>query len=107
MSTAGLPAAFRDLEPYLDWALPTERERVAKRVATPMAAIVAFHAALSRRMEAIIEYLDQYAYAELPADARRLADLALALVEVCNLVEMYKDPARLNMMDWQRFVPYE
>ena len=107
MNGQSLPGPFRDLEPYLAWALPSERERIAKRVATPMPEIIAFHAALSARLEAIIVYLNQYPYADMPADGRRLCDLALSLVEVSSLVEMYKDPANLYMVDSRRFVPYE
>ena len=107
MSSGELPEAFHDLEPYLDWSLPTERERIAKRVASPMDEIIAFHCAISLRLEAVIVYLNQYPYAEMPDDGQRLCDMALSLVEVSNLVEMYKNPAVLNMVDAERFVPYE
>ena len=107
MSGAVLPAGFRDLEPHLDWALPTEAERMAKRVASPMSAIEAFYGAIAPRAEALIVYLNQFSYAELPPDARRLRDLALSLVEISSLVEMYKDPSRLYMVSADRFVPLE
>ena len=107
MSESLLPGSFRDLEPYLDWSLSTERERIAKRVATPMDEIIKFHGAMLARIEEIITYLNQYPYAEMPADGQRLCDLALSLVEVCNLVEMYKDPSLLNMVDEKRFISYE
>jgi hypothetical protein len=32
------PAQYADLEPYADWALPSERDRYAKRIASSMAA---------------------------------------------------------------------
>jgi hypothetical protein len=107
MNEATLPEAFRDLEPWLDWALPTEAERMRKRVASSMAEITAFYTAISARIEAAITYLNQYHYAELPPPARRLCDMALSLVEVSSLVEMYKDPARLYMPSADRFVPIE
>ena len=107
MNTRSLPEAFQQLEPYLAWSLPSERERIAMRVATPMDAIIEFHGAMSERLEEIIVYLNQWHYAELPDDARRLCDMALSLVEVSNLVEMYKDPANLCMIEPHRFVPYE
>ena len=31
-----LPEQFAELEPFLGWALPTEKERYAKRVASSM-----------------------------------------------------------------------
>ncbi len=107
MSTAQLPEPFRELEAFLDWSLPTERERMAKRHCTPMADIAKFHGSMSARLEEIITYLDRHPYDALPADAKRLCDMALSLVEVCNLIEMYKNPAMLKMMEPARFVPYE
>jgi hypothetical protein len=107
MTEAALPAAFDELEPYLAWALPTEAERMAKRVASPMEEIIAFHSAVSPCMEEIITYLNQYPYTDLPQDARTLSEMALSLVEISALVEMYKDPARLYMVDADRFVPIE
>lgn len=107
MSEAALPAAFRELEPYLDWALRTEQERRARRVASSMSDILTFHSAMSLHLEAIIVHLNQYPYPELPADAERLFHLSLSLVEVANLVEMYKRPEIMNVMDPQRFRSYE
>lgn len=107
MSTNALPGPFRALEPYLAWSLPTERERIAMRLATPMEKIIEFHGEISQRMEEIITYLNQYPYSAMPEDAQRLCNMALSLVEVSNLVEMYKNPADLNMIDPHRFVPYE
>jgi hypothetical protein len=107
MNAPLLPEAFRDLEPYVAWSLASERERIAKRTSTPMDEIVEFHGAISNRIEAVIGYLNQYAYDEMPDDGRRLCYLALSLVEISSLVEMYKNPANLYMIDPQRFVPYE
>ena len=107
MTPEVLPAAFRELERYLGWALPSERERMAKRVASPMKEIIEFHSAMSKRLEEIIDYLNQFPYAELGPDARLLCDMALSLVEVSSLVEMYKDPANLYMVEASRFVPIE
>lgn len=107
MSGNALPGSFRDLEPYLAWSLPSERERIAKRISTPMQEIIEFHTEISGRLEEIIIYLNQYPYAEMPEDGQRLCDMALSLVEISNLVEMYKNPAVLNMIEPERFVPYE
>ncbi|HMM74594.1 MAG TPA: hypothetical protein PJ986_02720 [Gammaproteobacteria bacterium] len=107
MNAALLPAHFRELEAFLDWSLPTERERMAKRQHTPMADIAEFYAGMSSQLEEIITYLNRYPHDEMPADARRLCDMALAFVEICNVIEMYKNPALLKMMEPERFVPYE
>lgn len=107
MTTAALPAGFGELAPYLMWALPTEAERMAKRVASSLEEINAFYDAISPRMEEIITYLNQYPYTDMPPDARTLSDMALSLVEIAALVEMYKDPANLYMVEAHRFVPIE
>ena len=107
MNPEVLPAGFRELERYLAWALPTERERMAKRVASPMDEILEFHGAMSKHLEEIIDYLNKFPYSELSQDARLLCDMALSLVEVASLVEMYKDPANLYMVEASRFVPIE
>jgi len=104
---ATLPEPFRDLDPHMAWSLSTERERIARRVATPMDEIIEFHGALSNRLEEIVEYLNQYPYSEMPADAQCLCDMALSLVEVSMLVEMYKNPDNLNMIEVDRFVAYQ
>ena len=107
MTGPALPERFSDLEPYLAWSLPSERERMVMREATAMDEIIDFHGEMSKRLEDIIVYLNQYPYAEMPEDAKRLCDMALSLVEVSNLVEMYKNPDAMNMVDADRFLPYE
>ena len=102
-----LPEPFRDLEPYIDWSLPTEVERMARKAEVPMEEIIEFHGVLSARLEEIVEYLNQFPYGEMPPDAQSLCDLALSLVEVSMLVEMYKNPDNLNMVDADRFVAYQ
>ena len=42
-----IPQQFRDLAPFLEWALATEPERSAKRQASPMEEINAFYQAIS------------------------------------------------------------
>ena len=49
-----LPPAFADLEPFTQWALPTEHERFAKRLASSMDELQAFYdAALPRLDDAV------------------------------------------------------
>ena len=107
MNAQTLPEPFQDLSRYLDWSLATERERMAKRESTPMPEIIEFHATLIERLEEIVGYLNQYAYADMPEDAQCLCNMALSLVEVCNLVELWKNPDLLNAVGSDRFVPHE
>ena len=55
-----LPAEFADLEPFSDWCLQFERERYAKRLASTMPELQTFYDAAFPRLEAILEYLDQF-----------------------------------------------
>ena len=86
------PAAFAELEPYAEWALPTERERYDKRVATPMPELQAFYDATFPRFEDAAEYLEQFTMDELPDDAKHLLWLYSALVTVSFPVEVWRQP---------------
>ena len=90
MST--LPAEFADLEPYSDWCLEFERERYAKRLASTMPELQAFYDAAFPRLEAILEYLDQYELDSLPDDARHLLWLCYSLVNVSFPAEVWRQP---------------
>ena len=92
MTTPKLPAAFADLEPYLEWALPSERERYDKRVATPMPELQAFYDAAFPRFEEAAAYLEQFTMDELPEDAKHLLWLYCALVTVSFPVEVWRQP---------------
>ena len=74
---ATLPAEFADLEPFSDWCLESERERYAKRLASTMDELQAFYDAAFPRLEAAMEYLDQY---DARRAARRRPSPALALL---------------------------
>jgi hypothetical protein len=87
-----LPTEFADLEPFAGWALPTERERYAKRLASTMEELQAFYDAAFPRLEDAMTYLDQFPYSELPEDATRLLWLFSALVTVSFPVEVWKQP---------------
>lgn len=107
MNSNALPAQFHDLEPFLGWALPSERERVLRRLAVPVEEVKVFYDALWQRMDDIIGYLNQFPYDAIPEDGRRLRDMALSLVEVSGLVEMYKNMANLSMVEASRFLAEE
>ncbi len=92
MSEQFLPEPFADLAPYLAWALPTERERSAKRQASTMAEINAFYQAMLPRMDEILSYLEQYTLEGVPADVQRLFFLTLSLAKIAPAVEMYGEP---------------
>jgi hypothetical protein len=105
MSERQLPEPFSDLEPYLAWSLPTEKERQHKRVSSTMGAIQAFYDAILPRMTAIIDYLGQFPLNAMPADAQRLLHLTFSLAEIAPAVEQFKQPSVADGYDATRFVP--
>lgn len=87
-----LPAEFADLAPYRGWALPTEGERYARRLASSMPEMQAFFEAAMPRLEDAIQYCDGFPWDELPDDARTLFHLMRGLVMVSFPAEVWKQP---------------
>lgn len=100
-----LPGAFQDLEPFIDWALPSEKERMAARESGTMEELQVFYDAMIERLPAIVEYLQQFPIDRMPEDAQRLLEMALSLVEVSIAVELYRQPQVINGFDRSRFGP--
>lgn len=84
-----LPEPFQDLAPLLEWALPTEHARRAKRATSTMTEIRSFYNAMLARMEDVLLYLAEFPAENPPADANQLLLLATALAEIAPAVEMY------------------
>jgi hypothetical protein len=87
-----LPAEFADLEPFSGWALHGERARYAKRLESTMDELQAFYDAAMARIDAALEYLDQFTMDELPDDAKHLLWMYCALVTVAFPVEAWRQP---------------
>jgi hypothetical protein len=87
-----LPSDFADLEPFHEWAIPTERARYDKRVASTMDDLQAFYDAAFPRMEDALVYLEQYSMDDLPEDAKHLLWLYCALVTVSFPIEVWRQP---------------
>jgi len=100
-----LPAQFAALEPYLDWALATERERTARRQTVGMAAIRDFYAAMLPRLDEILTFLEGFAPENVPADVNRLFLLTLSLAEVAPAIENFGQPSVIDGYDFKRFIP--
>ena len=90
MST--FPAAFAHLEPFAEWALPTEAERYAKRLASTMDDLQAFYDAAFPYLEEAIAHLDGLPLDALPEDATRLLWLCYSLVNASFPVEVWRQP---------------
>lgn len=87
-----LPTEFADLTPYLGWALPTEPERYARRLASTMDEMQAFYDAAFPRLEDVLAHCGDKPLDELPDDARTLLHLMQSLVMVSFPVEVWKQP---------------
>ena len=87
-----LPLEFADLEPFAAWALPTERERYTKRLASTMDEMQSFYDAALPRLEDAASYLEQLPLDDLPEDARRLLQLCYSLINVSFPVEAWHQP---------------
>ena len=99
-----LPNQFAQLEHFIAWALPTITERNRKRLSSSMEEIQRFYDAMQPRIDSILTYLDDFALQEMPAGARRLMLLALALAEVSDAVELFHEPGVTGGCDPTRFV---
>lgn len=87
-----VPAEFADLEPFAEWAIPTERARYAKRVSSTMDELQAFYDAAFPRMDDALAYLEQFSIEELPEDAKHLLWLYCSLMTASFPVEVWRQP---------------
>jgi hypothetical protein len=87
-----LPPDFADLEPFAAWALPTERERFARRLASTMDELQTFYDAAFPRLDDALDHIDRHPFDALPDDARRLLWLLYSLVNVSFPVEVWRQP---------------
>ncbi|MET0149641.1 MAG: hypothetical protein ABWZ14_05715 [Acidimicrobiales bacterium] len=87
-----LPAAFAELEPFADWALPSEADRYAKRVQSSMDELQTFYDAAFPRLEDGAEYLKGVALDGISDEDRSLLHLFEALVTVSFPVEVWRQP---------------
>ena len=106
MAEVLLPEGFEDLSPWVDWALEPERARTAKKVESSMEELRTFYDAMMPRLEEIMAYLDGFPGGdERPAPAHRIYLMSLSLVEVANLVEIYKRREIVEACDPLHFNP--
>jgi hypothetical protein len=87
---ATFPAEFADLEPFADWALPSEADRYAKRLASSMDELQAFYDAAFPRLEESTDYLKSVALDGISDEDRNLMWMFSALVTVSFPVEVWR-----------------
>lgn len=88
-----LPSGFEDLQALVaPWALPTEPERYARRLATPLQQLREFYDALHPRMDAALRHLAGVSAADaraVNAADRNLFYLTLAFFEASHPIELH------------------
>lgn len=89
MTIAQLPPAFADLNPFLDWALPSADARQTRRRTASRQELKAFYDAILPRIEAILAEVDAHPLGSLPETLHPLYHLALSLAEVAPHIELY------------------
>ncbi len=85
-----IPVAFADLEPFAAWALPSESERYAKRLASTMDELQAFYDAAFPRLESGSSYLREVDLDGISDEDKRLLWLFCSLVTVSFPVEVWR-----------------
>jgi hypothetical protein len=93
VSDPRLPAAFADLEPFVEWAIPTERERYLKRLDSPIEQLRTFFDAMAARAEEIRDYLDKQYGPDMAVEDQRLLWMMFSLICISFAVEVFGAPA--------------
>ncbi|HVT64294.1 MAG TPA: hypothetical protein VHD81_04010 [Mycobacteriales bacterium] len=89
---ATFPAQFAALEPYADWALPSEADRYAKRLASTMPELREFYDAAMPLLESEADYLRGVALDGISDEDLNLLRCLQALVTVSFPVEAWHQP---------------
>jgi hypothetical protein len=87
-----LPAAFADLEPFADWALPSEYDRYEKRVASTQDELQAFYDAAFPRLQESADHLKGVSIEGISEEDQNLLWLFCSLVTVSFPVEVWRQP---------------
>jgi len=104
MSEGRLPRRFSDLEPFMEWCLPTEARRIAMRLERSDEELRAFYNAMLPRLDDVAQYLNEFPLDRMPDEAERLLDLAKSFMEVAQSVEYGRSKVAARF-DVFRFVP--
>jgi hypothetical protein len=85
-----LPQQFSELEPFVaQWAVRTMRERHRRRLASSADDRQTFYEAMSPKLDAVMDHLNRFPLHDMPMEAAKLLELAMALMEVALTQEVY------------------
>lgn len=86
-----LPPALRELAPLLEhWALPTERQRIERRLSSSLEELTAFHETVLPHLRDIVETLNRYPLDAIPDELRPYGHLALMMAELDMAVSRFR-----------------
>jgi len=74
------------------WGLPTTHDRLVKRLESTFEELKEFHAAMTPRLDEIIEFLNQFPTDDIPERYQALSFMALAMCEVDDAVSKWGSP---------------
>lgn len=93
MMDRSLPAAFADLEGFVDyWMRDTVHDRLQQRSRASMEETRRFYDAMLARAEDAIAYLETFPVDAMSEDATRLYKLLLGLGQAAVAIEMHGQP---------------
>lgn len=86
------PEGFAALEPFADWALPGEKARYAKRIASTMEELQAFYDTAFPLLQEGTAYLEQVSLDGIGDDDKHLLWTFCSLITVAFPVEAWGQP---------------
>lgn len=99
-----LPEGFEELARFQDWMVPTDRERLHRRLDVPFAEIQAFYDGIMPDFTRILTYLEGRPATDISQEDANLLNLALSVVEISNAVEVYEQGQVVDGDDLRRYV---
>lgn len=86
------PPDFEALEPFADWAIPTEKARYAKRISSTMDELDAFYNVAFPFLESARERLENTSLEDAADQDKHLLWLFCSLITVAFPVEAWRQP---------------
>lgn len=86
------------------WGLPTTEHRLSKRLSSNMDEVRSFYDAMLPRLPGVIEYLNQFPLDSIPQEDHQLAWTALAMCEIDNATNKWKNVVLDTGIDIRRMI---
>ena len=90
ITMSSLPAHLADLERFSNWILPTDAERVHRRMSASMEEARSFYDAVAQRVPDLLEFIDRFPLSDLPPQAKNAWYLLASFIQAAMAVEMWR-----------------